>query len=394
LKGNYVLLSISLCLSLNLLLISCGGRKGEWEGTIDYEANGTEIVRNPMKPIYDEGVFSLEEDLVIGQKEGEEEYMFNQISIDVDNNENIYVFDTKIVEIRVFNKSGKYLRSIGKKGQGPGEIQMPAPTAFQITAHNEIMVFDVSTRKIIFFSLNGEYLREVSASSLTWVANPLRMTPKGNFVARIVFPPISDTIHELKMFDFKFTFLSTLAKLKETPSKPEIINPMKPSLSFAITQDDKIIWGTTNRYELFILNPQGKIIKKIYKKNKLAKLTVHDRERYRKQYEPILTWLGSQYKINLPKHYPAFNNIFADDEGRLFIQTYERVKNKEYIYYFDVFDNIGRFIAKVPIKVRGSNQLIWKKNNLYAVEVDDDGYPFVKRHKIVWKIPLGKENIN
>jgi len=80
--------------------------------------------------------------------------------------------------------------------------------------------------------------------------------------------------------------------------------------------------------------------------------------------------------------------MFLDDEERLFVQTYERVKDKEQYYYFDVFDPIGKYIAKVPIKVRGIRQYIWKKNKLYTVEEDEDGFQIVKRYKVTWKVKI------
>ena len=67
---------------------------------------------------------NLTEELVIGDDENASgEYFFvcpTQICIDSHNN--IYVADCNGCEIRVFNQQGTYIKSIGKKGKGPGEF--------------------------------------------------------------------------------------------------------------------------------------------------------------------------------------------------------------------------------------------------------------------------------
>lgn len=105
-----------------IMAISCSQHKTEWKGTIE-EENGVTVVKNSKEPVYGNEVFSIEEDLKIGEVEGDENYMFSQIRyLAVDNAENIYVADTKEMHVKVFDKNGEFLRVIGKAGQGPGEI--------------------------------------------------------------------------------------------------------------------------------------------------------------------------------------------------------------------------------------------------------------------------------
>jgi len=75
----------------------------------------------------------------------------------------------------------------------------------------------------------------------------------------------------------------------------------------------------------------------------------------------------------------------VDEEGRIFLETYERVIDKENFYYFDVFDSEGKYIAKVPILVRLNSASVWKKNKLYTIEEDEEGFQVIKRYLVVWK---------
>ena len=45
---------------------------------------------------------------------------------------------------------GEYIKTIGKKGQGPGEMRRPS--SLRITSQNEIVVNDSAARKIHFFT--------------------------------------------------------------------------------------------------------------------------------------------------------------------------------------------------------------------------------------------------
>jgi len=378
-KTLVILLTV-LFLSTAILLTSCGKQKAKWKGTIE-EKNGVTIIKNPKEPIYDDVIFSLEEELSIGEKEGREKYMFNRIAIDVDDDGYLYILDNIAIEIRVFDKDGNYLYSIGQKGQGPGEMQRPSLPPFQITPQNEILVSDPPTRRIIFYSLKGDYLRQISTASIRGIFYLLKVDSKGNFIVKLLYAPVFEIKQELKMFDSELSPLVSLKTLKGDPYLPGVIRPFGPSISFVLTQDNKIIWGTSNKYEFYILNSKAKVIKMIYKDYDLVEIPEKYKERIKERYRRA----GRKVKIHFPKNFPAFSEMNIDDEGRLIVQTYERVKDKEQYYYFDVFNPIGKYIAKIPIKARRTRQYIWKKNKLYTIEEDEDGYQLVKRYKVTWK---------
>ncbi len=59
--------------SILILSVSCIEQKSKWQGTIE-ELDRVTLYKNPKEPIYKEGVFSLEEELVIGEAESKNEY--------------------------------------------------------------------------------------------------------------------------------------------------------------------------------------------------------------------------------------------------------------------------------------------------------------------------------
>jgi len=55
-----------------IVFVSCQKQEAEWKGTIE-EVDGVTIVKNPKEPMYGQDIFSLEEELSIGEAEGREE---------------------------------------------------------------------------------------------------------------------------------------------------------------------------------------------------------------------------------------------------------------------------------------------------------------------------------
>ena len=64
------------------------------------------------------------EELAIGVLEGPEELMFGAISeMAVDAEGGIYVFDRQVPALRYFDATGRYVRTLGGEGSGPGEYR-------------------------------------------------------------------------------------------------------------------------------------------------------------------------------------------------------------------------------------------------------------------------------
>ncbi len=170
---------------------------------------------------------------------------------------------------------------------------------------------------------------------------------------------------------------------KEEKGKRGVFEVGKPSLYCDVSPNDNIVWGNSKEYVLKILDREGRLIKKIIKKYDPLKITAKDKEMYKKRYaEPIK--IG--YKLNFHDHFPAFSDIMVDDKERIFVKTYERGEGSEESFYFDVFDSKGIYIAKVQIKANLNRNSVWKRNKLYTIEEDEEGYQIVKRYKVNWKI--------
>ncbi len=367
-KNKSFIFSTIVLLSFFFVFVSCGKQKAEWGGTIEV-VDAVTVVKNPKEPMYGEDVFSLEEEFSIGETEGREEYLFSEIRhLAISEDESIFVLDSKEDHIKVFDKEGKYIKTIGTPGQGPGELDRPSSICI---SQNELVVLE-GARRFSVFSLEGEFLKHISTKE-TWALGA-SMDSVGNIVLTEGVMDPEYFHYKVKKVDVNMNLLCEIAKTP-APDARTGINPFMPFAYWRIDEDDNIVFGYPKDYEIQILNPDGKVIKKIKREYDPVEVTEQE-EKERAEDSP------PQIKYIFPKYHSAYYRFFLDDEGRIFVQTWEKIEDEE-IYYHDIFDSNGKYVVKIPLRMR---PIICKKNKLYSIEEDEEGYQYVKRYKVTWNI--------
>lgn len=123
-------------------------------------------------------------DIRIGSLEGGETSLTRVGDIDFGPRGEIYVLQPADQEVRVFDETGAFERSIGREGEGPGELMNPSTMGFLA---DTLWVADGRLRRITFYGLDGTHLGdmpvplpEVGEASR---ASFLTLTPRGPAVA-------------------------------------------------------------------------------------------------------------------------------------------------------------------------------------------------------------------
>jgi hypothetical protein len=380
-KNKNIVIPIALFGSVVMLLVSCGEQSKGWKGIIE-EVDGITVVKNPREPMYGKEVFSIEEDLKIGEIEGDENYMFNVIVyLAVDNEGNIYVADFGEKHIKAFDANGEFLRVLGRAGQGPGEFG--AIRDIHINAKNELMVTDLRHREILYFSHDGEFIRSMDLKVIIggirgmWSTGSWQLYSDSNenFYIRAAIVDYPRIHFELYKIDVDKNRLTTIAKTLEWNAN-EVLNPDRPGLLYCrVMHNGCLLYGYPRTYKLQIFNPEGKILKKIIRDYDPVQLT----EEEEAEKEERRKTAGKKTKF--PPVHPAFSYLAVDDEGRIYVRTWEKLDNGEG-YFFDIFDHEGKYIARIPFNFRPQEL---KKGKMYSIEEDEEGYQFVKRYKVNWK---------
>jgi len=354
-------------LAICCIVLACAQKNVGWKGNIKIE-NGVEIVKNPREPIYSGKILSLKEDLSLGEVTKYQSLFYAAKELDVDYEQNIYVLDWLAGHILVFDQNGKALRTIGRKGQGPGEFQRPMDISI---FGNQLMVHDLE-RSISFFTLKGEFIKSVTSIDILRISD-VYCDSLGNIVAQTspVFDPANPK-HVYRKYNHNMNMIFQFA---ETPRSDDLgpNNPFGAFGSIAVDREDNIIFGYPNDYVIEIFNTNGKLIRKIEKEYSLLKLTNQDRREMKKE-NP------GRNGINYPKYKPPFRRFFIDDEGRIYVGTWEKPSRSE--YYYDIFDPEGKYLAKIDLM---GKPILCRNGKMYSIESNDEGDQFVKRYKMIWR---------
>ncbi|MCX6561765.1 MAG: 6-bladed beta-propeller, partial [Candidatus Aminicenantes bacterium] len=215
-----------------------------WKGTIVKDGDVT-IVRNPKTPIYKDPILMLKEELTIGGGETKEPAMLGEISsIVVDSIGRIYVLDGTSLQVKVFDKSGGYVRSTGRKGEGPGEFMDPYRMMID-RRNNRLFVKDVKFGFVIFDS-QGKHIKNLSADDARRSQNSA-IDSRGSIILDSI--KIQDMEHRwdvLKRFDAEM-MAGTDIRSVDIGSPYNVAAPL---VDWALASNDDIVFGYPETYRV------------------------------------------------------------------------------------------------------------------------------------------------
>jgi len=345
----------------------------QWKGTIE-EEDGVKVIKNPNEPLYGEITFDLEEDLTIGNEENENYAFYSILKVNIDSKENVYGLDMRNCRIQKFDKNGKYLQTIGRKGQGPGEFERPS--SLYLDSENNIYVED-SGQKVHIFNKEGEFK---NAITLTEYGRPITrefgITKEGSLIAQTLsrgerksdMPMDSDMFFNIDLVSQEGTTIKTVASYPWVRSKgiktergftwPNSL--CSPQLCLCPINEDLAIYGYSIDYSLFAVNSLGEIVYVIKKDEQPQPIAKADKDKVidrfiggRKEDSRMPQISRSKYESALvfPKHKPFYRTIIKDDKDRIYVERFEFPFGRDGSTYFDMFNIDGYFLYKVKIPI-------------------------------------------
>ncbi len=98
----------------------------------------------------------------VGKEEGESwEMLANVTAVAFDRQNNLYVLDAGNYRVLVFDARGRFLRQIGKQGDGPGELSFALGLA--IAPDGDVVIADMGRAGFAIFKPDGTYVKNIAA---------------------------------------------------------------------------------------------------------------------------------------------------------------------------------------------------------------------------------------
>lgn len=379
---------------LIFLFSGCALEQGKVEKVTE---NGVEVVINHLEPYRIKGISStlvLEEDLVIDseKKEIANLGLTDIRKFDVDSEGNIYLFQvprTRENLVFRFDQKGKFIKSFGQVGQGPGEVQF---ASFQrINQRDEIPIWDSGALKLLVFDREGCLLKEKRLELKVWNRGGPQFLENDNI---LIGESGGDEAQRNKYLVSVNLYDSDFKKIREL-GRYELVEPyggekvsLFPMLATGTISQDKIYMGDAEvGYEISCFDLQGNLLRKIRKESRPVGVP----EGLKAE---VLAKLGShplKDKLYFPENMPVFQYFFVDDEGRLFVVTAEKSETGQYIS--DIFSPEGIFIGRASLGYFDLIKLTWegielgimaKNRRLYCLKEKESGYKELIVSQMIW----------
>ena len=124
-------------------------------------------VQDDPKPNMTEKYAPLKLMKVVGPEIAPDVFIYKPTSLTVDREGNLYIFDQAQHQIFKLDKNLKFIRTIGRDGQGPGEFSA-GMGMIKIGPDNKLYVNDTWAQKVTVFDTNGKYINDHPVQGMFW----------------------------------------------------------------------------------------------------------------------------------------------------------------------------------------------------------------------------------
>jgi hypothetical protein len=365
---------------------------------MDTLPSATVVVTNPSSGIWDSAsAWRVVEELRVGTFEGEGPDLFGDVdAIELDRQGRIWVLEGQAQEIRVFDRQGRHVRTIGRKGGGPGEFAQPIGMAWG--PDGNLWVPDPSNTRISLIDTAGTFVRSHRMLG-GFVINPW----PGGFDARgslYNFVPAQrpDRGFTIKMvrYDTALVALDTLTPPEwsgqenffelvsaDGRSRTRTTVPYSPGLDWQLTQAGDFWFVLTGPYELYRVNGKGDTVRKVRKPFEQVSVTGEDVDSAIAGLEWFTKQGGKVDRSRIPDVKPAVRSFHVADDGHLWVEP-ETTDRSDRGRLFEVFDPEGRYLGRVrlPFSMARWRRPIIRGGMLVAVTRDELEVPYVVRARI------------
>lgn len=371
-----------------LLLAACSDADGAGADGIlvDTLAGGVVHVTNPEQGGWEGGApWRAVETFRVGSVEGGGPEMFGfPVDIEVDPTGRVYVLDAGAMEVRVFDATGRHVRSFGHWGGGPGEFKQPI--ALTWGPADQLWVVDPGNARYSVFDTTGAFVRSVFRHNSS-VQMPWRgLVDSAGRVYDVALRAPGRTGPVLMRFDQGVQRADTFVLPNPAEQRFEMAQrrgtatwpvPFAPRGHWALTPDGRLWTGFADRYRLELRELDGRTLRVVEKPFQPVPVSRAEMDSVPAMLEGYTKQGGRIDLSRVPNTKPAFTSIRVDDRGYVWVEP--TLPAGAAGAAFDVFNPEGRFIGRValPANVGAIFNPVVRGDHLYAFVLNELEVPSV-----------------
>lgn len=360
--------------------------------------DGIEFVHNGAEPLHPDADVRFEEDLsILPEDEEGNIILYRPYSYTVDEEGSIYIYDSQDPAVKVFNPEGRLIRTIGRKGQGPGEFQSVSRVV--CVPGKRLLTLDWDQNRISLFTNEGSFIGshnfQNSGFEIFFAAD--------SFFAReetkVEFGSVPWTWKRalaVKAFDYEGLELFSYGKFQDSQSG--FVNEEGSQFSFSkpfevhsvLAGDPKnarLFHCLNDKYLIEVYNRDGRIFRKIdrpYKRlpvKDVDKINYLDGFRRRGSSEKHIRLI--EKNAEMPDLKPMATRMLVDSSGSLWVELNETKEAEGRTFWiYDIFDEDGYYVYRIWSDFRLG---LIKDGKMYRMERDEEtGHRVLKRYRIIW----------
>jgi hypothetical protein len=344
-----------------MLLFNCTGKSENFTVT---EVNGVNLYSNTDAPNNPEAKLELKKLFTISSESGSDSTAELRLPylITEDGYQNIFVLDVMASNVKKYDSEGKFLKVIGREGQGPGEFYDPS---IMYIYSDTLNVYSNGSTVISKFDLDGNFFygKKVDRIQPQW----FKYSRSGKSLAGFVFIPNLGKDREIADIDYCMIDLKTLT-VKSCIQK----NPMNQEEFMAgkidwlifrapLATDDNYAYLSDNtdyQYRILVYDHDGNKKSEIRKSYQKIRIEKNEKEKYIEDMKKVMR-KGDEPKVDEFKK--AIYEMYTDKYGRLLvIPSIDRHKGKDGVYV-DIFKD-GKFLNRVKYDLMNKSTigLLWQ----------------------------------
>ncbi|MHB8093325.1 MAG: 6-bladed beta-propeller [Candidatus Aminicenantales bacterium] len=320
-------------------------------------------------PVFGEFKPAYVESVLISDSGEDPNTMFSRVlDLKMDSRGRLFILEPD--KISIFDRTGRFLGTLGRQGQGPGEYES-ARSLFVDT--RDFFYINDQGRAVNIYRPDEKFERRISMHAFLEPAFTvddkgnvfgltMEISPAGarKVLARI--GPDGKTISILNAFQDPATKVvganggGVMGGILHRDSLNGFLCP---------AADGRVCFGHNSEYELQVYGPDGRLLFKFADTERPVS-TAEEVRAAEKKY-------GKEYvKTNLvfPEHKPFFQGLLSDEKGRIYVLRTKPFFPKDKKQVVDIFDKSGHFLCRTVFPYTPS---VIRDGALYAIDRDSEG---------------------